>query len=152
MRRVSDNIASLIVPVVEGLNFEYVGATYGQAERGMTLCVYIDHENGINVEDCATVSRQLSAVLDVEDPISGEYILEVSSPGTDRPLFTLAHFSSCIDSQIKLRSSGVSTLGRRSFRGKLVEVADEHIVVEVDGIDHTIAFSDIERANVIAEH
>jgi len=88
VQRASPQVVSVIEPVVTGLGYALVGAEFGQGENGQTLRVYIDKPDGILMEDCAKVSRQLNAVMDVEEPIKSAYLLEVSSPGVDRPLFT----------------------------------------------------------------
>lgn len=149
MRRVSPGIESVIEPVVSGLGYEYVGAQFGQAENGQTLRVFIDTDNGVVVEDCVTVSKQLSAVLDVEDTIKSAYQLEVSSPGIDRPLFTMSHFSKQISEVIKVKMA-VAVDGRRNFKGKLVAAGDDEVVIEVDGIDYNLPVSDIEEAQLVA--
>jgi ribosome maturation factor RimP len=112
------------------------------------LRVYIDSPDGISVEDCATVSRQISALLDVEDPISGEYLLEVSSPGMDRPLYTLDHFARFAGELIKLRLRA-PVEGRRNFSGVLKGVEEDDVVVEVDAHEYLLPFDLIERANVV---
>ena len=91
------------------------------------LRVYIDSENGVGVDDCAKVSRQVSGVLDVEDPISGEYTLEVSSPGMDRPLFKLSQYQDYIGHVVQLRLR-MPFDGRRKFKGVLNGIEDEDIV------------------------
>ncbi|CAG0878746.1 unnamed protein product [Cyprideis torosa] len=92
MQRASDKILQCVEPVVTALGYEFVGAEYGQGDNGNTLRVFIDKDGGVSLDDCAEVSRQLSAVLDVEEPIQSAYVLEVSSPGIDRPLFKRADF------------------------------------------------------------
>ena len=90
MRRANDRLTTLVRSVVEPMGYEALGIEHASAGSAQAvLRVYIDHANGITVDDCEAVSRQLSSVLDVEDPISGHYDLEVSSPGLDRPLFTV---------------------------------------------------------------
>jgi len=101
MQRASPAIVEIISPVVKGLDYEFIGAEFGQAENGQTLRVYIDKPEGIVLEDCAAVSRQLNAVLDVEDTIKSAYQLEVSSPGVDRPLFTEAQFKEQLGEMIR---------------------------------------------------
>jgi ribosome maturation factor RimP len=124
-----------------------VGVEFGQAENGTTLRVYIDKPDGILMEDCAIVSRQLNAVLDVEDVIRSAYLLEVSSPGVDRPLFTEAQFAAQVGELVKVKlTDGVS--GRRNFKGPLVAVKDGVAIVEVDGIDYELAISDVEQAHI----
>ncbi len=147
MQRASTQVVNVIEPVVTGLGYELVGAEFGQAENGTTLRVYIDKPEGIVMEDCAAVSRQLNAVLDVEDTIKSAYLLEVSSPGVDRPLFTEAQFSAQIGQDVRVRlTDGVG--GRRNFKGPLIAVKDGVAIVEVDGIDYELTISDIEQAHI----
>lgn len=149
MQRASAQVVSVIEPVVTGLGYELVGAEFGQAENGQTLRVYIDtdSEAGIVMEDCATVSRQLNAVLDVEDTIKSAYLLEVSSPGVDRPLFTEAQFAAQTGEAVRVRmADGVG--GRRNFKGNLVAVKDGMATVEVDGIDYDLPIVDVEQAHI----
>jgi len=164
MRRASIDIVEKLEPIVSGLGYEYIGAEVGQTENGQTLRIYIDKPEGIHVEDCATVSRQLNAVIDVEEAngkalISSAYLLEVSSPGVDRPLFTAAQFAQHIMQTVKIKLLAAVD-GRRNFKGKLVSVDDKHVgnghvgdghaVVEVDGLDYTIALSDIAEAYLLS--
>ena len=89
-------LIEMLKPVVEALGYEFWGLEYIAQGKNSVLRIFIDGENGINVDDCAAVSRQVSGVMDVEDPISSEYNLEVSSPGLDRPIFTLEQFESIV--------------------------------------------------------
>ena len=91
MSKRAEQLKELLAPVVEDLGYTLWGVQYLQG-RGAVLRLFIDHDDGINVDDCALVSHEVSGVLDVEDPIPGDYNLEVSSPGLDRPLFELSHF------------------------------------------------------------
>ncbi len=150
MRRVSPGIETVIEPVVSGLGYEYVGAQFGQAENGQTLRVFIDTENGVVVEDCVAVSKQLSAVLDVEDTIKSAYQLEVSSPGIDRPLFTVNQFTEQKNEVVKVKMA-VAVDGRRNFKGRLVDVENDAAIVEVDGIDYALPVSDVEEAHLVAK-
>ena len=149
MRRVSPGIESVIEPVVTGLGYEFVGAQFGQAENGQTLRVFIDTDNGVVVEDCVAVSKQLSAVLDVEDTIKSAYQLEVSSPGIDRPLFTSDQFARQVEEVVKVKMIAAVD-GRRNFKGRLIEVKNEQVLVEVDGIDYSLPVMDIEEAHIVA--
>jgi ribosome maturation factor RimP len=97
-------LTAMLEPAVEALGFELLGLEFVQAGRHSTLRVYIDHENGITVDNCADVSRQVSAILDVEDPITNEYDLEVSSPGVDRPLFKPAHYEQAQGEELRVRT------------------------------------------------
>ena len=95
-------LLDLIQPAVEGLGYEFVGAELVGQGKESILRVYIDTDAGVLVGDCTKVSHQISGVLDVEDPISGQYNLEVSSPGIERPLFTLEHFERFKGKVVKL--------------------------------------------------
>jgi ribosome maturation factor RimP len=114
------------------------------------LRIYIEHEDGIAVEDCEKVSRQVSAVFDVEDPISGEYTLEVSSPGIDRPLFTANQFEQYAGSDVSLRMRE-PVEGRRKFKGLITEVRDGVIALEVDGLIYDLQHADVEKAHIVFE-
>ncbi|HEY7865082.1 MAG TPA: ribosome maturation factor RimP, partial [Psychromonas sp.] len=92
MASLEERITEMLAPSVEDLGYELVGIEYIRAGKHSTLRVYIDQEQGILVDDCAAVSRQVSAIMDVEDPITNEYTLEVSSPGMNRPLFKAEHY------------------------------------------------------------
>lgn len=150
MRQAPANVLSVIEPVVESLGFELVGVEYLVQGGDGLLRVYIDTENGIVVEDCRRVSHQLSGVLDVEDVIKGHYSLEVSSPGLDRPLFSLAHFERFVGAEVKLRLD-VHQDGRRNFRGEIVGVEDGDVVLLIDGEEVCVPFIAIDRANLVAQ-
>ncbi|MEM9604570.1 MAG: ribosome maturation factor RimP [Pseudomonadota bacterium] len=147
MQPISSELLAIVEPVVDGLGFECVGALLGQAESGLTLRVYIDHNDGVDVDDCGAVSQQLSAALDVDDPIGGHYVLEVSSPGIDRPLFQLHHYAQYVGQRVKVRMA-VPLDGRRRFTGELVGVTGDNIDIEVDGERYTLSFGNIEMANL----
>ena len=142
-------LVDLLKPVVEALGFEFWGVEYLLQGKDSVLSVYIDSEKGITVDDCATVSRQVSGIMDVEDPISGEYNLEVSSPGMDRPIFTVEQFNRYVGEfvDVKLR---YAFEGRRKFKGKLVAIEDgEDIVVHVDTHEYILPIDAIDKANLI---
>lgn len=135
---------------VWALGFELVDAELAGARQHPTLRVYIDSPQGVTVDDCADVSRQLSAILDVEDPIPGSYTLEVSSPGLDRPLVSPADFRRFQGATVKIRlRHGLD--GRRNFTGRLMETTAEGVVVEVDRERFTLPFADIERARLVPQ-
>ncbi len=143
-----EQLKALIVPVVEGLGYLFWGLDYLSQGRHTTLRLYIDKEDGIALEDCEIVSRQISGVLDVEDPIPGEYTLEVSSPGMDRPLYTLAHFVRYIGEEIAVKLR-VPFEGRRRFTGILNGVEGEDILVVVDDHEYLLPLSSIDKANIV---
>jgi ribosome maturation factor RimP len=143
----------LLEPGVSALGFELVDIELLGQGRHATLRVYIDSPDGVNVDDCAAVSRQLSALLDVEDPLPGGYTLEVSSPGLDRPLLTPAHYRRFVGELVKLTLAQPRD-GRRKFKGRLVEAGDDHVVIETEGVggapeQFRLAYADIERARLV---
>lgn len=150
MRGGAEHLRRLFEPSVEGLGFELVDAELTGSGSQAVLRVYIDSPGGINVEDCALVSRQLSTLLDVEDPIPGQYMLEVSSPGLDRPLARRKDFERFAGSQVKVRVHQ-AVLGRRNFTGRLQAVEGDHIVLEMDKEVYDLAFDNIERARLVPE-
>lgn len=152
MDRVIDKeLYELLEPGVRAMGYEIV--TVEMSGRGDTsiLRVYIDGPQGINVDDCARVSDQVSAILDVEDPIPGHYTLEISSPGFDRPLRTVAHFEAVMGQKVKIRTS-VPISGRRGFRGTLTGVTPETVSLEVDGELYELPVEDIFKARLVPEY
>ena len=148
MQRASPVVVGVVEPVVTGLGYEFVGAEFGQTESGSTLRVYIDLADGIDVDDCAKVSRQVDAALDVDDVVPGAYVLEVSSPGVDRPLFDERQFAAHVGEEVRVRLlAGVD--GRRNYKGELIAVGDGVATVEVDGADHALPLADVEQAYLI---
>ncbi len=150
MAKFEQKLTELLRPAVEETGKTLLGIEYISAGNNSVLRLFIDHENGINVDDCAEVSRQVGAVLDVEDPISSEYNLEVSSPGVDRPLFELAHYKEVIGETINVKLS-MPLNGRRKFKGPLVGIENDTLIVEVDSIDYELVISNIDKANLVAK-
>ena len=150
MARVSPAVKALIEPVVTGLGYELVGVEYLAQGRHSLLRVYVDSEAGITVDDCADVSRQLSAMLDVEDPLPGTYSLEVSSPGLDRPLFEAADFDRFAGSQVRIRLASPLD-GQRKFKGVLKGIQDNNVLLMEDGREVSVPLDRIAKANLVAE-
>ena len=150
MTKLEQDLVAMLSPAVEMLGFELHGLEFVQAGRHSTLRVYIDHDAGITVDNCADVSRQVSAILNVEDPITNEYDLEVSSPGVDRPLFKQDHYEKAQGEEVRVRTK-LPQDGRRNFKGDLVSVSSDMITLSADGTEHMIMISNIERANIIAK-
>ncbi|MFT4925197.1 MAG: ribosome maturation factor RimP [Phenylobacterium sp.] len=148
MARLEQQLTQLFTPAVEALGFELFGLEFVRAGKHSTLRVYIDHENGIDVDNCAEVSHQVSAILDVEDPISTEYYLEVSSPGSDRRLFKAEHYQRFSGEQVTIRLN-VPQQGRRNFSGLLKALEDDTVVVEVDGEEFRLMLANIDKANIV---
>ena len=150
MRHVPGNIQAIVEPVVDSLGYELVGIEYLMQGKHGLLRVYIDTEDGIDVKDCQRVSHQLSGVLDVEDVIKGQYQLEVSSPGLDRPLFTEEHFERFAGCQAKLKLA-VPIEGRRKFKGVLQGVKDGNILIDVGEDAFSLPLSAVDKANLIPD-
>ncbi|RIY33003.1 ribosome maturation factor RimP [Psittacicella melopsittaci] len=128
MASIQDRIKEMIKPTVESLGYDLWGVEYIKGKHP-TLLVFIDKEGGIVIEDCEIASDAISPLLDVEDPIESEYDLEVSSPGLDRPLFTLEQFAKYIDQPVVVHLR-MAQQSRRKFTGKIVEVSDN--IVKID--------------------
>jgi len=141
-------LTEMLEPAVEALGFELWGIEYITQGKQSTLRLYIEHENGITVDDCAKVSHQVSGVLDVEDPIRENYSLEVSSPGLDRPLFKESQYVASVGKQIKAKTH-VPVLGRRNFTGTLESVEHGVASLNVDGEIYELEIADIDKANLI---
>lgn len=143
-----EQLQDMLTPVVEALGYECWGIEFISQGRHSVLRVYIDHEDGVLIDDCEKVSRQLSAVMDVEDPISSEYTLEVSSPGVDRQLFTLEQFARYVGEQVKIKlRSPIEE--RRNYQGLLRSVEDQDVVVQVDEYEYLLPIDLIEKANIL---
>lgn len=148
--RLEEKLEQLVKPTIESMGFELWGIEYIPAGKHSTLRLYIEKEGGVNVDDCGNVSYQVSAIFDVEDPISSAYNLEVSSPGLDRQLFTPEQFARYKGETVQVRSS-LAVLGRKRFKGVMLNVDEEGIEVEVDSELYEIPFDLIEKANLVAE-
>jgi ribosome maturation factor RimP len=123
-------LAGIVGPVIEGMGFELVRLRLMGGKRATLQIMAERPEGGIEVEDCAQISRQVSAVLDVEDPISDEYTLEVSSPGIDRPLTRLKDFERYNGYEAKLETAELID-GRRRFKGVLAGVEEGEVLIEI---------------------
>jgi len=141
-------LQELVQGSVEELGCELWGIECQRVGRYLTVRLFIDKEGGVTVEDCADVSRQVSAVLDVEDPIADKYNLEVSSPGLDRPLFTLNQFERYLGQEILLHLR-IPVADRRKWQGQLAKIENDMITLIVDGKEQVLAFGNIQKANVV---
>lgn len=140
----------LFEPVITGMGYELVEIEYHPNPKYGVLRLYIDRDSGILVEDCSAVSQQISAVLDVEDPISGQYSLEVSSPGMDRPLRRLQDFQRFIGEEIKVKT-GMAFEGQRNFKGRLTGVEDDEIIIECDNKEVRLPVATIDKARLVPD-
>ncbi len=134
--------------VVSGLGFELWGVERFAPGRRQVLRVYIDCARGIDVDDCAAVSQQLNLALDAERLLDGDYVLEVSSPGVERPLFTQAQYRRYLGSQVKVRL-GADVPGRRRFTGELAAVDEQAVTLRVDGEPRRLPLADIGRTTLV---
>ena len=147
MKQAPEHLLELIEPVVEGLGYECVGIEYNSHPKHGFLRIFIDAEQGVGMEDCTKVSHQVSGVLDVEDPISGEYNLEVSSPGMDRPLFKLKQFEQFIGHTVQVNLFK-PVGGRRNITGLIEEVEGNDVYLQQDGQVYKVPFQAMSKARL----
>ena len=144
----ADELRKLLEPGIERLGYELSDLEVKLGGRGGVLRIFIDRPQGIGLDDCEKVSLAVSALLDVEDPLPGQYNLEVSSPGLDRKLTKVEHFQRFAGETVKVQMR-FPIAGRKRFRGTLVSSDDENIVVEVDGQSHSLPVATIETARLV---
>lgn len=149
---IQTEIEDILRPCVENLGYELWGCQYSVQGRHALLRVFIDHERGIGIEDCEKASRQISAVLDVEDPISGHYSLEISSPGIPRPLFYSEQYQRYIGDVVEIKLS--KPIGqKRKFTGKIVSADTQNLVLDLEeglGQQH-FSFNAIVKAHLTSK-
>ncbi len=150
MARTADVLKELLEPVITGMGYELVGIEYRANPRNALVRIYLDSATGITLADCEKVSRQVSGVLDVEDPIATQYNLEVSSPGLDRPIFKVADYDRFAGEKVRLRLKSPLD-GRRRFAGILRGLRNECVVVEENGVEVSVPLSQIDKANLELE-
>lgn len=148
MATLEQRLNQMLDAPILALGFELWGIEFVRAGKHSTLRVYIDHQDGITVENCAEVSHQVSSILDVEDPITTEYNLEVSSPGMDRILFKPEQYARYIGEQLNL-TLRIAVNNRRKFKGVISRVDGDNLLLSVDGNEETVAFANIQQANLI---
>lgn len=143
-------LEELIEPVVQSMGLELWGIEFSPAGRrhGAVLRIFIDSADGIGIDDCERVSRQVSSVMDVEDPIATEYRLEVSSPGLDRPLFKLAHYDAFKGQKVKVKLLALFE-GRRNFTGIIKGVEDNDVVLVVDEHEYLLPIDTIGKGSIV---
>ena len=146
----SDELRKLLEPAIERLGYELTDIEVRLSGQGGLVRLTIDKPDGIDLDDCEKVSHAMSALLDVQDPVPGNYNLEVSSPGLDRKLTKLEHFQRFEGETLKV-TMRFPMEGRRRFRGKLLSSNEENIVVEVDGESHSLPLTMIDSARLVPE-
>ncbi|MCG6965630.1 MAG: ribosome maturation factor RimP [Chromatiaceae bacterium] len=151
MHKAPPHLTDLVRGAVEAIGYELVGVEYlSRPSAGHLLRIYIDSERGVGLGDCEKVSHQVSAVLDVEDPIPGDYSLEVSSPGLDRPLFEKAHFERFVGQMARVKLNAALN-GRSNYKGTIVEVDGDDVVVLVEGESVRLPFAQISSARLVPQ-
>lgn len=146
----NSTVEAKILPTIEALGYELWACLYLTQGKQSVLRIYIESEKGITLADCERVSRQISALLDIEDPLQGRYNLEVSSPGLDRPLIKERHFQRYIGHKIRV-STQMPVDNQRKFKGFLQSVDVTGIVLEQEGKELVLMWDNILRANVLPE-
>lgn len=144
------SVEEIVRPVVEGMGYEFVGLEYFPQGRRSMLRLYIDAADGVTIDDCEQVSYQVSGVLDVEDPIKSAYVLEVSSPGDDRPLFRPEQYVRFTGRRVTVRLAAPQE-GRRKYTGVLQGVSGENVLLDEDGVQVSVPFGQIEKARLVPE-
>lgn len=145
-----DQLIELLQPVVVNLGYELWELEYAARSGGGLLRLYIDSPQGITLEDCERVSRAVSAIMDEKDPIAGQYTLEVSSPGLDRVLRTAEHFARFNGERVKVETT-TPVNGRKRFAGRLTDVSDGQIALEIEGGLIRLPIDGIHKARVAPE-
>lgn len=143
-----ETLEALIEPIAEAMGLELWGVEFMVHRKSSVLRIYIDRDNGVGLEDCEQLSRQLGAVLDVEDPIPGEYTLEVSSPGLDRPLYSLGQYRRFIGETIDLKLR-FPYEARRKYKGTLKAIEADDVILTVDDHEYLFPFEGIEKARLV---
>ena len=141
-------LEKMLQPAIERLGYELSDLEVRFGGNNGVVRIFIDKPGGIDLDDCKKVSLTVSALLDVDDPLPGQYQLEVSSPGLDRKLTKTAHFQRFNGEIVKVQMR-LPIQGRKRFRGTLVASDDENIVVEVDGESHTLPMATIDTARLV---
>jgi len=151
--KASQKLEDIIRTAAEAVDFKLYGCELHPHQNRSTLVVYVDDKDGrgVTLDECATVSRQIAAALDVEDPISGHYDLQVSSPGMDRPLITLEHFERVIGVKVKLKLR-IARDNQKNYSGTVTGVADGNIQLQLEDGAMSVPFLEIDRARLIPEY
>jgi ribosome maturation factor RimP len=151
MKQAPEHLVNLIEPIVEGLGYECVGIEYNPHPQHGMLRIYIDSEQGILLDDCSKVSHQLSGVLDVEDPIQGNYHLEISSPGEDRPFFKLSQFERFAGSTVTVNLFSAIDK-RKKITGQIQAVEGEDVLLKEGEQVFRIPFPVMSKARLVPEY
>jgi ribosome maturation factor RimP len=140
-------LTTIIQPVIEDLGFDLWGIEYMPQKSGALVRIYIDHPQGISVDNCADCSREISAILDVEDPIKSAYVLEVSSPGLDRVLFDANQFNDYLGHQAKVKLAQPIN-GSRKITGTIKSVSEDDITLENELGEYSFNINNVMKARL----
>jgi len=149
-KSVAPRVAELIEPALEDMGFELVDVEFLSRQGRWVLQLFIDKEGGVTIEDCARVSREFGDLIDSRDIIDHAYVLEVSSPGIDRPLKKIKDFQKAVGSKVKVRT-GNPVDGRANFTGYLETMEGDLITMNVEGVRVSFRIGDLEKANLVYE-
>lgn len=150
MQRSVSHLWELFEPVIEDMGYQLIEIEYHPNPNYGVLRLYIDKEDGVLVEDCSAVSRQISAILDVEDPVPGKFNLEVSSPGMDRPLRRVEDFQRFIGEVARIKTSMVFE-GQRNFKGRISGIEDDLIIIECENKEVRLPVTAIDKARLVPD-
>jgi ribosome maturation factor RimP len=150
MRQNTTHLWDLFEPVVKGMGYELVEIEYQPNPKHGVLRLFIDKKSGIQVEDCSAVSKQISAVIDVEDPIPGHFNLEISSPGMDRPLRRAEDFQQYSGEVVKIKTS-MAFEGQRNFKGRLKGLEEDLVIVECEDKEVRLPITAIDKARLVPD-
>jgi ribosome maturation factor RimP len=144
---IKDELEHLLAPTINDMGYELWGCEYLPQGKHSLLRIYIDKTDGISIDDCQEVSHQISALLDVEDPIPGNYSLEVSSPGIPRPLFNSWQYQRYMGHEVQVKTFKPVS-GKRKLIGTIVSVSESSLVLNINNEDQELLFSNIVKANL----
>ena len=150
MTFITKQVSDLIEPIINEMRFELIDVEYLSDRGRWVLRIYIDKEGGVTLDDCALVSGELGDLIDIKNIIEHEYVLEVSSPGLNRPLKKEADFIRVIGKKIKVKTK-IPVNGRRNFAGRLNDFKEQKLFIESEGGLVTVSWPDIEKANLVYE-
>lgn len=150
MRRDAAKFRRILAPVVESMGYELFGVEFAYGKSNASLRIYIDRPSGISIADCEQVSRQVSGMLDVEDVIPSHYVLEVSSPGLDRPLFEAEHFIRFRGHRVRMQLVAPFK-GRRNVVGCILGLESNEVIIDSDGEAFSVPLENVKKARLIPE-
>ncbi|TEB06742.1 Ribosome maturation factor RimP [Pelotomaculum schinkii] len=149
-QKTAATVAALIQPVFEDVELELVDVTFTKERNGWYLRIFIDKPGGVDIEDCQNVSREIELILDETDPIPQSYILEVSSPGIERPLKKPADYDRFSGSLANI-TTYAPLEGKKNFRGRLIGLRGSDVVLAVNGSEIIIPFEQVAGAHLEVE-